>query len=134
LAQTPHHKWCFAGRADRDLEGSAPDPGRQVEGAQLGIISDIAPDAGPLRFVEDRSIGLPVVSCRKNQRPTVAGITIVGTLLEIDFPTLGHFGQWFHNLGRYNRNPRPLLDQTLHLAQGNTATPHDQNTTVFYFQ
>jgi len=41
LAQATHHKRRLTGRPDGDLEGTTPDPRRQVEGAQLGVVGDV---------------------------------------------------------------------------------------------
>jgi len=80
--------------------------------------------------VEHRRVGLPVVGGGKDESPTLAGIRMVGTSFEIDFPAISHLGQRLNDLGRHDRDPRPLLDQTLNLAQGNATAPHDQAAAI----
>ena len=130
LAQATHHKWRLTGRSDGDLEGTTPDPRRQMEGAELGVIGDVAPHAGLLGVAKHPRVGLPIVGGGEDKSPTVVGIRFVGTSFEIDFPAISHLGQRLNDLGRYDRDPRPLLDQTLHLAQGDTAASHDQAAAI----
>jgi len=97
-----------------------------MERAQLGIVGDVAPHAGLLGVVKHCRVGLSVVGGGEDQCPTPVDIRTVGTFLEIDFPAIGHLGQWRHDLGRHDRDPRPLLDQALDLAKSDAAAPHDQ--------
>jgi hypothetical protein len=134
LAQAPYNERCFAGRTDRDLKGSSPNPCRQVERAQFWIIGDVAPDVGALRIAEDRCVRLPIVGRGEDQGPTLSRIRCVGTPLDRELTAFGHLDQRLHDFGRDQGDTSSFFDEALYFAQGNATTSDNQNPTIFDFQ
>jgi hypothetical protein len=106
-----------------------------MKGAQLWIVSDIAPNARLLGVAKDLRIDLAAVGCGKDEGPAFARIALsIRSLNVLDLTPPDHLGEGRNKLGRDDCDPCPFLDQTLHLAQGNATTAHDQAATIFDFQ
>jgi len=130
LAQPPHHERRLPGRGHRQLQRPAPDPGRQLERAQLGVVGHVDPHAGGPGVVEHLPVDRAVVRCGEHQREPAGLPGLVVPRLVRDRPAPRQLGQRLDRLWRHHGHPRPLGQQPLHLAQGHAAAAHHQAASV----
>jgi hypothetical protein len=71
-------------------------------------------------------VDLSIVGGGKNQCPNTIGFALVCPSLEHDLSAIGHLRQWLHHIRRHHRHAGALFDQSLHLAEGDTAAAYHQ--------
>ncbi len=126
LAQPPHDERRATTGADCELQRAPLDARRQVEGAQLGVVGDVDPEARSVGVVAHAAVHLAVVGGGEHQA-VAARFALLVRALAPDQATLGDEPrERRHDRGGDDRDVGCFLQQALGLAQRDLAAADDE--------
>jgi hypothetical protein len=132
--ETGDGKRRLAGRADRQLQGAAPNACRQMKGAVLGHVRHVDPDAGVTGIAKDTLVDVSIVGRGKHERGGGGVTRPVRTPPPLDLPGRRQVAQRLHGLGRHHGHASALLNKSLDLAESDTATTHHETGPARHIQ
>jgi hypothetical protein len=127
LPQAADHEGRPAVRGDGELHRAALDPGGQVEGAELGVVGDVHPDAGLARLREHPRVGLAIVGRGEDEREPRRVPRPPAAPAQLDGAAALELGDGGDHLGGDDARERPLREHALELAERDLAPPHHED-------